>query len=115
MASDEEDSPDARADRRRAAFEAAADAWVGQATNDVRIEDVLDEDDFIWEEDEGGLGDEDVWDPAEEGSPYGREEEFEDGDLDDIGYAQFIDNLEAQLLRELANPGERSADLAALT
>jgi hypothetical protein len=110
---DETDSddgpPSTRAERRRAAFEAAAAAWTGQATGDPRIVEELDEEDFVYEEDEDGLVDEDVWDPADEALPYGAGEEHEDGDLDDVGYALFIANLEAQLLRELQNPGELSA------
>jgi hypothetical protein len=105
---DEEDAEaQTREDRRRAAFEAAAEAWTGQSTGDARVEEVFDIDDFIFDEDVGGAGDDDVWDPAEESEPRGVD--LEDAELDDTGYALFIANLEAELLRELQNPGERAA------
>jgi hypothetical protein len=104
-----------REERRRAAFEAAAQVWAGQATGNARLEEVLDGWDSEWADNNSGLRDEDVWDPAEEGPPYGQEEDYEDGNLDNIGYTQFIKNLEAQLLCELSNPGERSASTDLVT
>jgi hypothetical protein len=108
---DEEEDVDertlTRAEQRQAAFEVAAEVWRGQATGDVRVDEVLDIDDFIFNEDQGGAGDEDVWDPAEEHKPRGVD--LEDAELDDTGYGLFIANLEAQLNRELQNPSEHAA------